>query len=163
EMIRPALELTTQALRRAIASAGLVPDDLASVLLAGGSSRIPLVFETVSEAFGRPVRMSLHPNLTVASGAAAIAAERLPGKAPGAGRTGTGAAGGGRGGTIQVGAPGAGSRGGRDGGDRRGGRGGDRTQPGSPCRSGGHPGMERQGPRCPRRVTRGPGNRRRAV
>src|SRR5262249_5510980 len=55
---------------------------LAAVLLAGGSSRIPLVSEIVSEAFGRPVRVSLHPKHTVALGAAAIAMNRLPEPAP---------------------------------------------------------------------------------
>ncbi|GLZ38952.1 Hsp70 family protein [Actinokineospora sp. NBRC 105648] len=77
DMIRPSVELTTESLHRTIASAGLTPRDLAAVLLAGGSSRIPLVGQVVSEAFGRPVRAGLHPKFTVALGAAAIAAKRL--------------------------------------------------------------------------------------
>ncbi|MCG8916475.1 Hsp70 family protein [Actinokineospora sp. PR83] len=72
EMIRPAIALTTEALERTITSAGLKADDLAAVLLAGGSSRIPLVTQMVSEAFGRPVRVGLHPKFTVALGAAAV-------------------------------------------------------------------------------------------
>ncbi|MFD9698144.1 Hsp70 family protein [Lentzea sp. NPDC059081] len=72
-LIKSHLELTTDSLRRTIGSAGLVPDDLAGVLLAGGSSRIPFVEQTVSDTFGKPVRVGLHPKLTVAMGAAAIA------------------------------------------------------------------------------------------
>lgn len=73
DMIRPSVALTTEALRRTISSAGLRPEDLAGVLLAGGSSRIPLVPQMVSAAFGKPVRVGLHPKYTVALGAAAIA------------------------------------------------------------------------------------------
>ncbi|GAA3057247.1 Hsp70 family protein [Actinokineospora globicatena] len=77
EMIRPSVDLTVEALHRTISSAGLTPRDLAAVLLAGGSSRIPLVDQVVSAAFGRPVRTGLHPKFTVALGAAAIAARRV--------------------------------------------------------------------------------------
>jgi molecular chaperone DnaK len=73
DMIRPSLQLTTDALRRTIGSAGLRPDDLSAVLLAGGSSRIPLVSQLVSREFGKPVRVTLHPKFTVALGAATIA------------------------------------------------------------------------------------------
>jgi actin-like ATPase involved in cell morphogenesis len=73
DMIRPSVKLTTDALRRTISSAGLRPDDLSAVLLAGGSSRIPLVSQLVSQEFGKPVRVTLHPKFTVALGAAAVA------------------------------------------------------------------------------------------
>ncbi|MFC5286449.1 Hsp70 family protein [Actinokineospora guangxiensis] len=78
DMIRPAVALTTEALERTITSAGLKPQDLSAVLLAGGSSRIPLVSQMVSSAFGRPVRASLHPKFTVALGAAATARATPP-------------------------------------------------------------------------------------
>jgi actin-like ATPase involved in cell morphogenesis len=77
DMIRPSIRLTTDALRRTIASASLRTEDLSGVLLAGGSSRIPLVDQMVSEEFGRPVRTTLHPKYTVALGAAAVST-RLP-------------------------------------------------------------------------------------
>ncbi|MBB5802942.1 actin-like ATPase involved in cell morphogenesis [Saccharothrix ecbatanensis] len=73
DMIRPSVALTTEALHRTITSAGLRPTDLAGVLMAGGSSRIPLVPQMVSATFGKPVRVSLHPKFTVALGAAALA------------------------------------------------------------------------------------------
>ena len=48
-MIRPQVEETVTALRVAVGSAGVVPEDLTAVLLVGGSSRIPLVAQLVSE------------------------------------------------------------------------------------------------------------------
>ena len=78
DMIRPAVKLTTDALRRTITSAGLRPDELSAVLLAGGSARIPLVSQLVSEEFGKPVRVTLHPKFTVALGAAAVATRSAP-------------------------------------------------------------------------------------
>jgi actin-like ATPase involved in cell morphogenesis len=71
DMITPSVRLTTDALRRTIDSAGLRPSDLSAVLLAGGSSRIPLVAQLVSKEFGKPVRGTLHPKFTVALGAVA--------------------------------------------------------------------------------------------
>ncbi|ALG08438.1 Hsp70 family protein [Kibdelosporangium phytohabitans] len=78
DMIRPSVQLTTDALRRTIASAGLRAEDLSAVLLAGGSSRIPLVSQMVSGEFGKPVRVTLHPKFTVALGAAAVATRPKP-------------------------------------------------------------------------------------
>jgi molecular chaperone DnaK len=78
DMITPAVRQTTAALRRTISSAGLAPGDLSAVLLAGGSSSIPLISQLVSEEFGKPVRVALHPKFTVALGAAAIAARPEP-------------------------------------------------------------------------------------
>ena len=73
-VIRPPLLETVHSLRRAIASAGVSPGDIAAVVLAGGSSRIPLVTELVSAELGRPVAVDAHPKHTVASGAARLAA-----------------------------------------------------------------------------------------
>ncbi|WP_434447496.1 Hsp70 family protein [Lentzea sp. E54] len=75
--ITPQLALTTDAFRRTITSAGLRADDLASVLLVGGSSQIPLVADTLSKAVGKPLRAGLHPKLSVALGAAALARNAL--------------------------------------------------------------------------------------
>ena len=69
-MIRPALGETVTALRRAMQTSGVAPDDVAAVLLAGGCSRIPLVAEMVGSAFGRPVATDAHPKHAVALGAA---------------------------------------------------------------------------------------------
>jgi actin-like ATPase involved in cell morphogenesis len=69
-MIRPRVEETVEALRRAVSSAGLVPAQLSAVLLVGGSSRIPLVGELVSEQLGRPVAVDADPKNAIAKGAA---------------------------------------------------------------------------------------------
>ena len=58
------------ALERTVRSAGVSMDDLSSVLLVGGASRIPLVAEMVREATGRPVAVDTHPKHAVAMGAA---------------------------------------------------------------------------------------------
>ncbi len=86
-MIRPLLQQTVEALQRAIRNSGVAVDDLAAVLLVGGSSRVPLIAEMVGAELGRPIAVDQHPKHTVALGAA-IAAGRaagaaLPSPAPG--------------------------------------------------------------------------------
>jgi molecular chaperone DnaK len=80
-MIRPALEETIASLRRAITSAGLTPDDLSAVLLVGGSSRIPLVSQLVSDELTRPVAVDADPKTAIAMGAA-LAISPQPVQAP---------------------------------------------------------------------------------
>jgi actin-like ATPase involved in cell morphogenesis len=74
DAIRPALRETVESLRRAIDAAGVTPADIKAIVLAGGSSRIPLVNELVSE-LGRPVVLDAHPKHTVALGASLLAAD----------------------------------------------------------------------------------------
>ncbi len=74
EMMRPSIEATVSALRRALRSAAVEPADLTAVLLVGGSSRIPLVSQMVSAAHGRPTAVDAHPKHVTALGAAAMAA-----------------------------------------------------------------------------------------
>lgn len=70
QLVAPAIAETVAAMRRACASAGLSAEDLSAVLLAGGSSRIPLVAQQVSAALDRPVTVDADPKAVVASGAA---------------------------------------------------------------------------------------------
>ncbi|MGH9119095.1 MAG: Hsp70 family protein, partial [Acidimicrobiales bacterium] len=74
-MIRPTLAETIAALRRAIRSANLEPAEIDRVLLVGGSSRIPLVAQMVTDELERPVAVDAHPKHAVALGAAITAAE----------------------------------------------------------------------------------------
>ncbi|MGH3615513.1 MAG: Hsp70 family protein, partial [Pseudonocardia sp.] len=76
-LIRSRVEETVAALRRAVSSAGLAPEDLSAVLLVGGSSRIPLVSQLVSEQLGRPVAVDADPKNAIAKGAA-LAISPLP-------------------------------------------------------------------------------------
>ena len=73
EMVRPALGATIASLRRALGSASVEPGQLATVLLVGGSSRIPLVSQLVSAELGRPTSVDAHPKHAVVLGAAAPA------------------------------------------------------------------------------------------
>jgi actin-like ATPase involved in cell morphogenesis len=70
QMIRPTLTETVSALRRALTSAAVEPAQVSAVLLVGGSSRIPLVAELVSDALGRPIAVDAHPKHAIALGAA---------------------------------------------------------------------------------------------
>lgn len=77
-MIRPALGDTLVVLNRSLRSAGVTPADLHSVLLVGGSSRIPLIAQLVGAELGRPVALDVHPKHSVALGAAALAGGAVP-------------------------------------------------------------------------------------
>ncbi len=68
------IDETLPVLDRVVDSAGLVWADVASVLLVGGSSRIPLVAQRVASHSGRPVATDTDPKASVATGAALIAA-----------------------------------------------------------------------------------------
>ncbi|WP_433363897.1 Hsp70 family protein [Actinoplanes sp. CA-142083] len=81
EMIAPALQETVRALARALRSANVAPDQLRVVLLAGGSSRIPLAGALVGEAFERPVVVDPDPEHSIALGAARLTGA-LPTPAP---------------------------------------------------------------------------------
>src|SRR5690606_38545024 len=82
-MIRPQVEDTVAALRSAVISAGLAPDQLTAVLLVGGSSRIPLVAQLVSEQLARPVAVDADPKNAIAKGAAlSLAPQPAPAQAP---------------------------------------------------------------------------------
>ena len=69
-MIDAPLDRTLDALENAIDSAGLSPDQLEAILLIGGSSRIPLVAQRLSEKFDRPLAIDADPKAAIALGAA---------------------------------------------------------------------------------------------
>ena len=74
EMILPLIDRTQDLIALALRDAGLEPGDLGKVLLVGGSSRIPLVRERVSEQLAREPHAEIHPDEAVALGAAVQAA-----------------------------------------------------------------------------------------
>ncbi len=69
-LIRDLLGGTIKAMDRALADAGWNPKDLETVLLVGGSTRIPLVREMVHRHLGLEPRSEIHPDEAVALGAA---------------------------------------------------------------------------------------------
>jgi molecular chaperone DnaK len=72
-MVRPALYGSVEALKRALRSADCTPDQLHSILLVGGSSRMPIVAQLVAAEFNRPVAVDAHPKHAVALGASWLA------------------------------------------------------------------------------------------
>lgn len=69
-LIRPLLEETLSAIDRALEDAKLTLEDIDRVILVGGSTRLPLVHEMVTEHLGQPPIDGIQPDLCVALGAA---------------------------------------------------------------------------------------------
>jgi molecular chaperone DnaK len=70
QMIRPLVERTMEPLKKALADAKKAPGDISEVVLVGGSTRIPLVQETVTKFFGKEPHKGVNPDEVVAIGAA---------------------------------------------------------------------------------------------
>jgi hypothetical protein len=68
ELARPWLERTMSTTAAALSRAGVGPQDLVGVLLAGGSSRIPLVATLLHQRFGVAPTVTEQPELVVAQG-----------------------------------------------------------------------------------------------
>ena len=98
-LIEEPVRETVEALEHSLAQLQLEPADLSTVLLIGGSSRIPLVAQLVSEQLGRPIAVDADPKSSICLGAAvaallaqAAAAERADTEAADTGAAETGLA-----------------------------------------------------------------------
>jgi molecular chaperone HscA len=80
--IRPLLERTGVAVRRALKDAGLKAQDLDGVILVGGATRVPAVRRYVAELFGKEPLGDIDPDQVVALGAA-VQANLLAGEGTG--------------------------------------------------------------------------------
>jgi hypothetical protein len=77
ELIGGRVEDTVELMRAAIRDSGLGPEDLDGIVLSGGSTRLPVVVELLSTGLDVPVTAGPEPELTVALGAAQLAAEAV--------------------------------------------------------------------------------------
>ena len=75
---------TIEETQRVVSESGLRIDQIDSILLVGGSSRMPIIGEELRRIFGRPVQMK-DPDLIVARGAALCARAINPPPLPGQG------------------------------------------------------------------------------
>lgn len=70
QLIQPLVERTLECCRNAVLDAKLSPADIQKVVMVGGSTRVPLVKQSVAALFGRPVYDQVNPDEVVALGAA---------------------------------------------------------------------------------------------
>ncbi len=79
ELVRPLVERTGVACRRALRDAGVKAEELDGVILVGGATRVPLVRRFVRELFGKEPLSDIDPDQVVALGAA-VQADLLAGE-----------------------------------------------------------------------------------
>lgn len=69
-LAKPLVEKTLNACANALKDAGLTHQDIDTIVMVGGSTRVPLVKESVADFFGKPVHDEVNPDEVVALGAA---------------------------------------------------------------------------------------------
>ncbi|NUO48489.1 MAG: molecular chaperone DnaK, partial [Polyangiaceae bacterium] len=70
QMVRPLVERSMEPVKKALADAKKSPQQIDEVVLVGGSTRMPLVQETVKKFFGKEPHKGVNPDEVVAIGAA---------------------------------------------------------------------------------------------
>jgi molecular chaperone DnaK len=70
QLVDDLIERTKEPMKKALADAGLEPDQVNEVILVGGSTRIPKVQEVVKDFFGKDPNKGVNPDEVVAVGAA---------------------------------------------------------------------------------------------
>lgn len=69
-LIRPLIDRTIDCCKKAMSDAGLKTKDIDTIVMVGGSTRVPAVKDAVSAFFGKPVNDEVNPDEVVALGAA---------------------------------------------------------------------------------------------
>lgn len=77
-LIQPLIQKTINSCKNALKDAEINASEIDHIIMVGGSTRVPLVKETVAKLFGKPVNDSVNPDEVVALGAA-IQADVLAG------------------------------------------------------------------------------------
>ena len=70
DLISDLVESTIEPVRKAIKDAKIKKDDIDKVILVGGSTRVPLVYDTVTKELGKEPSREVNPDEAVAMGAA---------------------------------------------------------------------------------------------
>lgn len=78
ELVKPLLERVTEPVTKALAQAGITADEVDFVEIIGGTTRIPTLKNSISEAFGKPLSTTLNQDEAIAKGAAFICAIHSP-------------------------------------------------------------------------------------
>jgi actin-like ATPase involved in cell morphogenesis len=76
DMVRPGMYRTVSTCQDLLTTVALAPEQIDTVLLIGGTSRMPIVREILIKELGRPVRSAADPELAVCTGAAILAQAR---------------------------------------------------------------------------------------
>lgn len=78
ELVAPLLERVTEPVSNALAQAKLTTEDIDFVEIIGGTTRIPTLKNSISQAFGKPLSTTLNQDEAIAKGAAFICAIHSP-------------------------------------------------------------------------------------
>lgn len=70
ELMKPLLERASKPLEQALADAGLTKDDIDSIEMVGGCTRVPSLKNAVQEFFGKPLSFTLNQDEAIARGCA---------------------------------------------------------------------------------------------
>ncbi|BGP02542.1 Heat shock protein-like protein SSE1 [Rhodotorula toruloides] len=78
ELIKPLLEKATKPLEEALAASGLTKEDIETVELVGGSTRVPSLKQAIQDYFGRPLSFTSNQDEAIARGATLACAQVSP-------------------------------------------------------------------------------------